>query len=218
MKRAACSLLASLSALAITGTAEAGISCYGGATLGYASAEAEAQFTLLGFAIPAGDLDGDGVAGGLTGGCDWTSGRWLVGGWGDLTWHGAELSVSFPLVGGTLAELPIDTQWSVGGRAGYFITERTLAYGLIGWSRVETGGFDVPLAGVSLDTPNVDGLVVGGGIEVEVAPQITIGAEYRYTSLEEQKFDIVPGLIGLNLDTEIHSVRGVAKYRFDLIR
>jgi len=219
VKRAACSIPAFLSALAIFTSAEAGISCYGGGTLGHSSFSTDASLNVAGVGTVAGidSLGANGISGGITGGCDWTQGRWLVGAWGDIMWHGSDFEVSSSLIGGSLVELSVDKEWGFGGRAGYFATETTLVYGLIGWSRVEPDDLEIPVLGVSFDTEEADGLVVGGGIEVEVAPQVTLAAEYRFTTLEDNNVGIVPG-VNLNLDTDIHTARAVAKYRFDWIR
>lgn len=200
--------------------AHADASCYGGAALGYSSANTSASLDAVGFGslVSVDNLGADGVSGGLTAGCDWHSGGWLIGGWGDYTWHSAEFEVSSPLIGGNLLEMSIENQWSLGGRAGYFVAPQTLVYGLIGFTRVETSDISSPALGGSLSTPDMDGIVYGGGIEVEIAPQIVLGAEYRYTDLRDENIGLVPGLIDLNLDSDIHTARAVLKYRYDFIR
>lgn len=216
-------LLTTLATLVFAAPAYAGTSCYVGATVGYSVASADASLDVLpdellavlpdefdpgSPAIPGlirvDGLSADGANGGFTAGCDYRVNRFLIGGWADYTWHGAEFKVS--IAGTPIAEVELERQWSIGGRIGSYVTDNTLLYGLIGYTRVSTS---------DLTISDLDGVVYGGGLEVDVGSGVTIGAEYRYTDLEDRDVAIIPDALNLNLDTSIHTARVVAKYRFD---
>lgn len=60
----------------------------------------------------------------------------------------------------------------VGARLGYVVNENVLAYTRVGYSNLDLG------------RRSVDGLTVGGGLEVNVVGPVFAGAEYRYTDFE----------------------------------
>lgn len=59
-----------------------------------------------------------------------------------------------------------------GARLGYVVNDNVLAYGRVGYTNLDLG------------RRSVDGLVVGGGLEVNVAGPVYTGVEYRYTDFE----------------------------------
>lgn len=65
----------------------------------------------------------------------------------------------------------------VGARLGYVLNENVLAYGRVGYTNLERPA----VRGV---TPKLDGLTLGGGLEVNVAGPVFAKAEYRYTDFE----------------------------------
>ena len=220
-----------LATLVFAAPAYAGTSCYVGATVGYSVASADASLDVLPDAFGPGSpaipgliravravdglrvdgLSAEGANGGFTAGCDYRVNRFLIGGWADYTWHGAEFKAS--IVGIPIAEVELERQWSIGGRIGSYVTDNTLIYGLIGYTRVSTSDLTGP--GYAFGISDLDGVVYGGGLEVDVGSGVTIGAEYRYTDLEDRDVAIIPDALNLNLDTSIHTARVVAKYRFD---
>lgn len=59
-----------------------------------------------------------------------------------------------------------------GARLGYVVNENVLAYGRVGYTNLDLG------------RRSVDGLAVGGGLEVNVAGPVYGKVEYRYTDFE----------------------------------
>ena len=199
-----------LATLVFAAPAYAGTSCYVGATVGYSVASADVSLDVPLVAFGDG-LSAESANGGFTAGCDYRVNRFLIGGWADYTWHGADFKAS--IVGIPIAEVELERQWSIGGRIGSYVTDNTLLYGLIGYTRVSTS--DLTWLGDAFGISDLDGVVYGGGLEVDVGSGVTIGAEYRYTDLEDRDVAIIPDALNLNLDTSIHTARVVAKYRFD---
>ncbi len=62
-------------------------------------------------------------------------------------------------------------------RLGYVLNKNVLAYGRVGYTNLERPA----VRGV---TPKLDGVTVGGGLEVKVAGPVFAKAEYRYTDFE----------------------------------
>lgn len=59
-----------------------------------------------------------------------------------------------------------------GARLGYVVNDNVLAYGRVGYTNLDLG------------RRSVDGLVVGGGLEVNVTGPVYTKVEYRYTDFE----------------------------------
>lgn len=199
---------------AFTAPAQAATSCYGGASLGFSAASTPVTVhdLIWGDRLEFAELDGTGVSGGLTAGCDWRMNSWVIGGWGDITWHNTDLD--FALFGANLVDVSIDNQWSLGARAGYFVADNILLYGLIGWTRVEMS--DLEFLGTRFSGENMNGVVLGGGVEFEIAPNVLLATEYRYTNLRDEIIVVDPGFANVEVEPEIHTARAIIKYRFDV--
>ena len=65
--------------------------------------------------------------------------------------------------------------WSAGLRAGRVFNTSDLLYGVVGYKQIHEGIVATPL------NPALDGLVVGGGIEFDIANGVTLGTEIDYT-------------------------------------
>jgi opacity protein-like surface antigen len=65
---------------------------------------------------------------------------------------------------------------NAGARVGIEVSNRALIYGDAGWANVRTASFK-----------NIDGLRLGGGLQVQVAGPVYAGAGYRYTDLGSNK-------------------------------
>ena len=74
----------------------------------------------------------------------------------------------------------------VGARLGYVVNENVLAYARGGYTNLDLGA------------ASVDGLTVGGGLEVNVAGPVFAKAEYRYTDFEGN-LGRHGGLVGLGI-------------------
>ena len=70
-------------------------------------------------------------------------------------------------------------------RLGYALNKNVLAYGRVGYTDLERPQTCTPAAGnrpaVCRNAPNLDGVTVGGGLEVKLAGPVFTKAEYRYT-------------------------------------
>lgn len=215
-------LIAAFTALAVAGMAlpsHAATFCTLGVSGGYSIANTDTSVDIVNGpaqVLAINGLGADGPSGGLTGGCDVRNGAWLVGAWIDHTWHRADFEVTSSLLPAGVIETSIDKQISIGGRLGGYVAEKTLIYGLIGWTRVSMDALESPVLGVSFDVPRMDGWVFGGGIEVEMLPNVLVGTEYRFSDLREETIEVAPGLANLNLDTELHEFRVNVRYRFDV--
>lgn len=219
------SIALALAATCVASAAQAqSPSCYVGAKLGYTMANTETSLDLGPGLIAPGPVPGalvvdgfggEGVSGGIGGGCDVRMQQFVFGVFGDYDWHGVEFSASSGIPGftGDLITLDIESQWTLGGRAGVMASSTTLVYGLVGWTQVQTSDLESPLLNASFDVGELNGLVVGGGMETEVSPGLWLGAEYRYTKLDDEDISIIPNVASVNLDTGMHSAYVTLKYK-----
>lgn len=133
-------------------------------------------------------------------------GRLVVGIGADYTWSDADFKVSAG--GANLLTAGLDKSWSVTGRVGVDMG-RFMPYILAGFTRADASA---SLLGTPLGAISMDGWVAGGGIDMKLADNVAIGAEYRYTRFDAPSF----GGGALTLDPERHELRAALKYRVDL--
>lgn len=191
--------------------------CYAGGHIGYSATVTETTLDVSGTTL--GTLNGFGSSGaalGGTAGCDFQPAGtpFVIGVWGDYSWHDQTWDVSSPFLGGTIAKLEIEQQWSAGVRLGYLVTEKVLAYGLVGYSRVEMGDIEVPVLSTSIPVGDLDGWLVGGGVTVRLTDSIDWDLRYTLTLLDKQDVTLF-GPVALGLEPEIHTVRTGISYRFN---
>lgn len=90
--------------------------------------------------------------------------------------------------------------FDVTARAGYLATSKTLLYARAGYAnnRVRTV-LDTPTGEVR-DARNLDGWLVGGGVEYAITPKISARAEYRYSDFRRDggRYDRHQTLIGVS--------------------
>jgi len=72
-------------------------------------------------------------------------------------------------------------------RLGYVLNENVLAYGRVGYSNLDLGA------------RSVDGVTVGGGLEVNVTGPVYAKAEYRYTDFSNSRLGRHGGLVGVGI-------------------
>ena len=136
------------------------------------------------------------------------------------------------VVGGV--ETETGTSWSVGGRLGYLVSPTWLVYGLVAYSETDmkiSASIKDPFArniAFAGDQPTsasfkteLTGITYGGGTEFEIAKNLHLKLEYRYTDYDSESFShsnmgavgnilnfqLTEENVGLNLDSEVHSVR-----------
>jgi outer membrane immunogenic protein len=184
------------------------VSCYGGGQLGYSMSNSEVDLQ-----VPGGTLIGlDGVAAGgaefgLRIGCDVNLGGGLIAGpFADYTWHN-DHTASVTLFNTSIDVGGFDTQWTAGGRLGYFVTDSTMVYGLLGYTQVETEGLLSNVIG------DFTGTTFGGGVEINLGAGLVGSLEYRYTDFNSERWQIAPA-VALDVDPDMHAVRAGVSYKF----
>lgn len=126
------------------------------------------------------DLDGlnsSGFVGGVNGGADIARGRFLVGVLGGYTFDNMKTDLSL-FNGGAKFSLDKNNEWYVGGRAGYVVAPRTLAY--IGAAYVQT---EYELSGTGIKknvSETYDGVKALAGIEYAVGGGLFAKIEYQH--------------------------------------
>lgn len=187
------------------------------------------------------DFGGRGALATITGGFDLQLGEhFVIGLLGDYTfsWIAASASVygevCYEMAGpddcdtaviSDEVELAFDfttmNSWSIGGRAGFTVGERTLIYGLGAYTRqtlVAIASIDSGLTGYQATPPDpitISGLTVGAGIETMLTPRLAYRLEYRGTfwAIGGQTPDPVAGF-GAFAESLEQSVRGTLSLRF----
>lgn len=82
-------------------------------------------------------------------------------------------------------------------RLGYVVNENVLVYGRAGYANLER---PVTCVGARCTAnPNLDGLTVGGGLEVNLAGPVFAKAEYRYTDFSKSAVGRHGALVGVGL-------------------
>lgn len=130
------------------------------------------------------------------------SDRFVAGLFADIDFGTSELDFNFSIDGGSKAanvagNLKSDYAFTVGARLGYLIDDKTLAYGLVGYTRTSLSGqltaeiLDKSGAGyapVSMSdsfSQDVGGLTLGVGAERKFGKNWSARFEYRYTMLDD---------------------------------
>lgn len=115
---------------------------------------------------------------------------------------GINLSDSDDLVssnGGRTASIDAERSIDLSARLGYLVTDNTLVYARGGYSNVRAETTLTNAAGTLRDRSNLDGWLVGAGIERAISQNISTRLEYRYSDLSEGdgKFDRHQLLMGV---------------------
>jgi outer membrane immunogenic protein len=166
-----------------------------GALLGWTWADAETD-------AAEGDVDADGVDGGVYAGFDYQMGNFVLGAEGDLIVSGVD---------GEEGPLSLDQglNGSLRARAGVAL-DQFLLYGTGGaaLTEVELG------RGGAGDDATLWGWTVGAGAETMITDNITARVEYRYTDYEDETFSIGGPPASVESDLSTHSVRAGVGVKF----
>lgn len=159
----------------------------------YVGAQVGNSFAIIGDEDGQGGISVDGIFGGGRIGYDVARGRYLFGIFGEYNWSGAELELG----GDSILEK--DHDWTAGARAGVVVAPRTLFYILGGFTQADfsSGG----------DTETFDGWTAGGGIEVAVATNITLGVEASHTWYDEEE------VFGPDISLDDTRIMAVARFK-----
>lgn len=124
----------------------------------------------------------------------------VVGAFADYNWQDVEFSIT-PVLSASLKE-----SYTLGARAGVVVGS-AMPYLLVGYTSAETSA---EFGGASVaDTPTLTGWTWGGGIEFDVAPNIVLAGEYRFTKFDTET---IGGFV--NLDTDQQTFLARISYRF----
>ena len=133
-------------------------------------------------------IGSEGTTAGVTGECNWQSGRAVLGAHASYGWTFGDPST-----------IGINNDLSIGGSAGYLIYPSVLPYMMAAWSRVDTDGGDV------------DGYKVGGGIKIKM-PDAPFILDFRYER------GVYSDVLGSGLDATTNVVRAGLIWQFNLFR
>ena len=136
------------------------------------------------------DKDHDGAGFGVRGGYDWQFGNWVVGAVGEASRVNVEDSVTGFSTTPTLYTMTRTLDWTAAARlrAGYAMGD-TLPYvtGGAAYGKISNSFFTGNGANtftVQEDDEDASGWQLGGGVEHRVTDNLSLGAEYLYTSLD----------------------------------
>lgn len=184
-------LLGSASASIAASAAEPFNGPFIGVQAGWSRDEVGTASTPLGnLAIHSGN---DTVTGGLFAGYDHKVTPKVVAG----VEAGINLSDSDDLAG-TTASIDAERSIDLTARLGYLATDTTLLYARGGYSNVRAETMLTNASGTLNDTSDLDGWLVGAGVERALTQSISTRLEYRYSDLSEGdgKFDRHQILVG----------------------
>lgn len=174
--------------------------CYVGAHAGPAATSTEVGIVGGGFSLDGLSAKGLG-AGGAHAGCDGQFGGVVVGVRGEYAWLDQEFNV-----GPGFFKASFDNAWTALARVGVPVAGgRALPYVLAGYTRAETS-WSIP--GVAM--PDFHGLVLGGGIEVSLAANVSLGLEGRWTKYQSETISGTP----ITLEPEQVSALATLNLRF----
>jgi len=105
------------------------------------------------------------------------------------------------------ATATISNQWSIGGRAGFLVTPKSLWYVNAGWTRAD---FDLSAPGIGF-SKSLNGFFVGGGVEQALTRDVSLKLEYRFSDYEDVSDNVIAGA---NIDNSVHSVRLGVNWKF----
>jgi outer membrane immunogenic protein len=172
----------------------------------------------------------DGWFGTVQVGCDYQMNNWVVGLFGDYDFMSVKGDTS---IGGTFApsvvgSQKLDSQWSIGGRAGYLVLPQLLTYVSGGYTQGHWKSTSLtPFAGLvptnTLPGSTKGGWFIGTGDEYALSflPGLFWKTEYRYSQFDRSNVDVLtaPGgfLSGTSSTQKFteHSVRSELVYRFN---
>lgn len=181
-----------------------GISCSLGAQAGLTIASSEISGT--GFSLDGLSARSRSPDFGLHTGCLYKipTTPFAVGPWGEYNWRAVDFKASAGPVGLTVG---LGNAWALGARAGYVLSNGVMPYALIGYTRTE---LTLP-AGTPISS-DLKGWMMGGGVEVPLAKNLSFAGEARWTRFD--KVDLTP--VGLPADLKTDALSVVGRLNFVL--
>jgi outer membrane immunogenic protein len=172
----------------------------------------------------------DGWFGTVQAGCDYQFNNFVVGVFGDYDFMSVKGDIS---TGGILASAltgsqKLDSQWAIGGRAGYLVLPQLLTYVSGGytqahWTSTTLSGFFAPAAVATLPGSTKGGWFIGSGDEYALSflPGLFWKTEYRYSEFDRANVTInafatgIPTGVSETQRFHEHSVSSELVYRFN---
>lgn len=176
-----------------------GISCSLGAQAGLTIASSEISGT--GFSLDGLSARSRSPDVGLHAGCVYKipTTPFAVGPWGEYNWRAVDFKASAGPVGLTVG---LGNAWAIGARAGYVLPNGVMPYALIGYTRTE-----LTLPAATPISNDLKGWMMGGGVEVPLAKNLSFAGEARWTKYDA--VDLTPvTTIPASLKTDGLSVMG----------
>ena len=123
-------------------------------------------------------VNSHGVIGGGQIGYDQQVGSWVFGVFGSYNFSGMETDISFDEFS---AKIEKDDEWTAGIRAGRLLSERTMLYGLIGYTQTDYQFTASPDVKGLKDKVTFDGVTFGAGLEHALTQNVFLGIEGSHT-------------------------------------
>lgn len=122
-----------------------------------------------------------------------------IGPWGEYTWRSVDFKASAGPIGLTVG---MGNAWAIGARAGYVLPNGAMPYALVGYTKT-----DLTLPAGTPISSDLKGWMMGGGLEVPLAKNLSFAAEARWVKYD--KLDLSPiTVIPVDLKTDSLSVMG----------
>ena len=132
-------------------------------------------------------LSSVGASGGLfgvSGGYNFTAGRFLVGPYAEFNWTNDSADLS-AINGRYTAKLSHDDEWSIGGRLGYLVSPHTVVYGLAAFTGADASiSTSKAVKGLESDV-TFNGYTLGLGAESIVSRDVSLKLEGRWSQFDE---------------------------------
>jgi opacity protein-like surface antigen len=119
-------------------------------------------------------------------------------------WRDVSFKVDSPFGGMAIG---LSNAWAVGARAGYVLPSGVMPYALIGYTKSD---LNLP-AGTPISS-DLKGWMMGGGIEVPLAKNLSFAGEARWTRFD--KIDLTP--VGLPADLKTDAMSVIGRINFTL--
>lgn len=202
--------------------------CYVGAHVGGTKIHSSIATNFEGAGF-TGDNHGTGAVVGGQAGCNYQQGNWVFGVEGEGSWSNGKAtnSVAFtPAASETLATTNTN-EFSIAGRAGIAF-DRTLIYGKGGWawgsfdfnSTLICCAFGILVRSDISGSSNLNGFLVGAGIEHALTRNWTVKFEYNYVDYGSRLLasHVTPGGDPINVSRSLtrQTFKVGANYLFDL--
>lgn len=190
--------------------------CYAGVGGGYSMALTDTSVGVPGFGVGVDGLGAQGASIAGLAGCDLkVAPRLVLGVWGDFT-HDPDTTFAVTVTGApTILETSLENRWGLGGRLGWLVTPRAMAYVLAGYTQAETSDITSPaFPAVSIAVPDLKGYVVGGGAEFDLDYGFFLQVQGTYADYRDENISL-GGPVSLGLDTDVLTARVALTYKLN---